>query len=296
VHSFEEYITTPEQLDEKLLLINQGKRYGQVVFLAGGAGSGKGFASSNFMNIHDYKVRDVDEVKRLFLKIAKEKNKYPELKGLNLKNPKDVSKLHDFIVKMDWKNKTMGNMIQQMSNPETLPNILFDITLKRPSYANKVLPQLIEQGYKPENIHLVWVLTDYKIAVQQNRERERVVLDDILLNTHEGAAKSMWDIIGKGNLPKGLNGGIYVILNNKQNTIFFKKDDTKDYRKSKDDDSTEVRKGSGSGKTIIKDFKYLVYKKPGKKAETSARIKLQLWQWITTNIPMTKDTSTIWWS
>ena len=34
-------VLTEEQLDEKLIVYNQRKPYGQVVFLAGGAGSGK---------------------------------------------------------------------------------------------------------------------------------------------------------------------------------------------------------------------------------------------------------------
>ena len=38
-----------QQLEEKLIMFNNGARYGQIVFLAGGAGSGKGFALSNFM-------------------------------------------------------------------------------------------------------------------------------------------------------------------------------------------------------------------------------------------------------
>ena len=33
-----------KELNEKLILFNNGKRYGQIVFMAGGAGSGKGFA------------------------------------------------------------------------------------------------------------------------------------------------------------------------------------------------------------------------------------------------------------
>ena len=74
-----------ELLNEKLLLINNGKRYGQIVFLAGGAGSGKGFAGTNFMNSQDFKVRDVDEMKLAFLKMNKLKGKYPELSGLNLR-------------------------------------------------------------------------------------------------------------------------------------------------------------------------------------------------------------------
>ena len=57
-------------LDEKLIMFNQGKNYGQVVFMAGGAGSGKGFAQSKFMEKNKFKVRDVDEWKKAFLKIG----------------------------------------------------------------------------------------------------------------------------------------------------------------------------------------------------------------------------------
>ena len=49
-----------QYLEEKLIMYGQGKRYGQIVFLAGGAGSGKGFAISNFMEKEKFKIRDVD--------------------------------------------------------------------------------------------------------------------------------------------------------------------------------------------------------------------------------------------
>ena len=54
--SFSEYVYKKEyesrvSLEEKLILYNNGAKYGQVVFLAGGAGSGKGFAISNFMHL-----------------------------------------------------------------------------------------------------------------------------------------------------------------------------------------------------------------------------------------------------
>ena len=38
-------------LIEKQILFNQGKKYGQIVFMAGGAGSGKGFAQKIYMEI-----------------------------------------------------------------------------------------------------------------------------------------------------------------------------------------------------------------------------------------------------
>ena len=74
-----------QYLEEKLIMYGQGKRYGQIVFLAGGAGSGKGFAISNFMEKEKFKIRDVDEWKKGFLKLAQTKKQFSELKGLQLR-------------------------------------------------------------------------------------------------------------------------------------------------------------------------------------------------------------------
>ena len=54
MHSFKSFLT------EKQIIIGKGANYGQVIFLAGGAGSGKGFATSNFLEGSKYKIRDVD--------------------------------------------------------------------------------------------------------------------------------------------------------------------------------------------------------------------------------------------
>lgn len=304
--SFKQHLTEQQLLNEKLLLINNGRKYGQIVFLAGGAASGKGFAGTNFMNSGDYRVRDVDEMKKQFLTMNKLKQKYPELDGLNLKNPDDVGKLHVWVDNHKFKSTdknlidtTMMNLIKGMENPETLPNILFDVTLKNVNKINKTLPDLLAQGYKTENIHLVWVLTDYKIAVEANRTRERVVPDDILLQTHDGAHKTMWDIIGKRNIPKNLDGGIYVILNNRENTVFFKDTDTKDYRGTGDIKGNKRKttgklkysgdvKEKGKSHAIIKDFKYLTFKEPKKSPTKDADIRKQLFHWVKSNVPLTK--------
>ena len=58
-------------LTEKLILISNGKKYGQIVFLVGGAGSGKGFALANFMEKEKFKVRDVDEWKGQLQRMAR---------------------------------------------------------------------------------------------------------------------------------------------------------------------------------------------------------------------------------
>ena len=84
-------------LEEKLILYNGGKKYGQVVFLAGGAGSGKGFAINKFLDGKNFKVYDVDSLKTSLLKINQLKGKYPELNNIDLRRGKDVFKLHQFV-------------------------------------------------------------------------------------------------------------------------------------------------------------------------------------------------------
>ena len=265
-----------QYLEEKLIMYNQGKRYGQIVFLAGGAGSGKGFAIANFMEKEKFKVRDVDEWKKAFMKIADAQNKYPEIKGLKLSNPRDVAKIHKFIKKLGIKEKSIDLMLAD-ANSRHLPNIMFDITMKDTSNIDVVMPKLIKAGYDAKNIHLTWVLTNYAVAIVNNRNRERVVPEDIMLLSHEGAATSMYDVI-KGKLPKGLNGSVRVILNNRDNTIPYVDPDTKKPMKT------------SQGNLLVKDFTYLTFKKEGKSIGPEMDVKRQLLGWIAANVPKTKLT------
>ena len=265
-----------QYLEEKLIMYNQGKRYGQIVFLAGGAGSGKGFAIANFMEKEKFKVRDVDEWKKAFMKIADAQDKYPEIKGLKLSNPRDVAKIHKFVKKLGIKEKSIDLMLAD-ANSRHLPNIMFDITMKDTSNIDVVMPKLIKAGYDAKNIHLTWVLTNYAVAIVNNQNRERVVADDIMLLSHEGAATSMYDVI-KGKLPKGLNGSVRVILNNRDNTIPYVDPDTKKPMKT------------SQGNLLVKDFTYLTFKKEGKSIGPEMDVKRQLLGWIAANVPKTKLT------
>jgi hypothetical protein len=282
--AFKEFNESLEYLEEKLLLINNGKKYGQIVFLAGGAGSGKGFASTIFMEKEKFKVRDVDEWKTAFMKIGDLKNKYPEIKGLNLKKPGDVIKLHAFVEKLGIKDNTMNALLSGMKNKSVLPNIMFDITGKDINSISKIMPNLLNAGYNPANIHMVWVLTDYQLAVINNRTRPRIVRDDILFQTHTGAANTMFDLIKNKGKKLAINGEIKVILNNLENTIHWKDDDagvspenrtSGKYIKSKD----------GEKLGVIKDFTYITIKRRGKPNKTPDQIMQQLYQWIVNNIP-----------
>jgi|FLOH01.1.fsa_nt_gi hypothetical protein len=299
--SFNQYLSEQklfeEYLEEKLIMLSNGKKYGQIVFLAGGAGSGKGFASDNFMQKELFKVRDVDEWKKTFMALADIKDnpekhakmkragskipmgKYAEIKGLDLKKPEDVEKLHFFIKKLGIKDNTLNIMLGELKNKTVLPNIMFDITAKGVKDIKDHLPRLLIAGYNPANIHLVWVLTNYKIAVKQNAERERVVPADIMLQTHQGAADTVFKYVTGHTKRIQINGAIHVILNNADNTIFWDKSGA---------DKTSNMKKNGKIKVsgdVVKDFTYLTIKKRGKPMSKESDVMTQFNQWVVDNIP-----------
>src|ERR1035437_4646721 len=95
------------RLDEKLILFNHGARYGQIVIVAGGTGSGKGFVIDNFIEGDKFKILNVDNWKEAFLSLSKLKNMYPEIRQLSLSKPEDVYKLHVFIREKGIKDKVL---------------------------------------------------------------------------------------------------------------------------------------------------------------------------------------------
>lgn len=293
-----------QYLTEKLIVLGKGERYGQVVFLAGGAGSGKGFAAKNFMEFDKFKIRDVDEWKRMFIELDKIKGNHPEVRGLDLSKPEDVMKLHAVVREKGIKSKTLNLLLQEIK-PDRLPNLMFDVTLKDHDDILEVTPKLLDLGYEPKNIHIVWVLTDYSIAVQNNKGRPRVVPDEILFTTHVGAAKSVTDILkGKAKLinnRKFIDGQIDVILNNPENTIYYQGYDPDSKKSERDAIKTQKGKGTltdpmqgfGAERAVIKDFKYIRIKKQGQPMVTDHDIRQELADWITNNVPVSKETEAI---
>ena len=189
-----------------------------------------------------------------------------------------MAKLHDFVDAKGIKDKTLTLMLSQAKKGR-LPNIIFDITLKKKESITKILPLLMEVGYSPRNIHLIWVLTNYYIAVEQNKDRDRIVPDDILLDTHEGAANTMWQFVNAGT-PATLDGSVHIVLGGKKHTVFWKHPKT----------GKEMSPTSG-GSVMIKDFKYLNVKDAGKNMEDETALKSQILDWIQKNAPRTKKTA-----
>ena len=258
---------TAVPLEEKLIVYGGGKKYGQIVFLAGGAGSGKGFASEKFMQKDLFRVRDVDEWKKAFIKLSADMKRYSELKGLNLRNPDDVFKLHMAVKKMGIKGRSLQLLLRDV-RPDRLPNIMFDITFKDTDEIDEAMPMLLRAGYQPRDIHITWVLTNYHIAVKQNKERDRVVPDDIMIGTHTGAATSMYNVI-KGNLPRGVDGQVNIVLNNKNNTIKFKSSEFTSDKKIEN----------------VQDFEYFRLKREGQPIDTSEKAIHKVMTWVKSNIP-----------
>lgn len=239
-----------QSLEEKLVMPNNGAKYGQVVFMAGGAGSGKGYAINNLMNGMDYKTIDPDAFKEAVVRMGKLhaslgiQSKFVQFKDINFRNPKDVEKIH--LALKDWpleqrqiaailfphikalslqklgiKKGGAGKEWETYGGEKAfLPNIIFDRTLKNASEIKDITDMLTQSGYKKENIHIIWVLTNWRVAMVNNDNRPRRVPDHILLLTHEGVGKTMAEIAA-GAYPPNVNGDVFMILGGGEGQVYY---------------------------------------------------------------------------
>lgn len=203
-------------LDEKYLLIGNGQRFGQVLFVVGGAGSGKGDIQKFYVDRAGFKIRDVDEWKTSFLKLADKTDKHAEIKGMDLGNPEHTSAIHRYVDDLGVKEKTLTALLKG-KDPRRLPNILFDISGKKLGSITEVIEQLKLAGYVSKNIHLLWVFVSYSLAGDRNALRPRKVSPQTLFDTHHGAMETMMYILYGGGIPRSLlDGDITIILNDKE--------------------------------------------------------------------------------
>lgn len=270
---FEQFQT----LEEKLITFG-GKAYpnfGTVVIMAGGAGSGKGFVKDNLVGVEG-KVFDVDELKKIASKAPLIKKRVKDEFGVdledlskNLKDPDNVSKLHEIIGDaLDIPDARFKRFITSVLSaaPDRKPNIIFDVTLKDLRKLEKLTRQAASLGYSKENIHIVWVVNDIEVALDQNAKRDRTVRADILVNTHRGAAATMADIINMGNsLKKYMDGDIVFAFN-----------------KIKVDSDLQKSEKGGS---YITDANYFYVKRQGKAATPQKKLSTDLKNKIASYVP-----------
>lgn len=220
--------------------------------------SGKGFILGSLLGIEG-KVFDVDALKALatgastvIQRVKDERGidlstldirKYPDV----LKNPDNVSLLHDIMAKIGLPNRRESAFFATVMTapPDRKPNVIFDVTMKSFSKLENIAANVQRIGYRPENIHIVWVIQDIEVAIELNALRERVVSEHILFSTHSGASHTMGKVINMGNaLTRYMNGDIVFAFNR----ISVSEENDNLMAKSSNPVDPEVRKSLGFGR------------------------------------------------
>ena len=270
-----------ELLVEKLITFGGSAypRFGNVVIMAGGAGSGKGFVLKNLVGIEG-KVFDVDELKKIAAKSAvinkRVKAEFDvDLKDLasKLKNPDNVSKLHEIIgdaLGLPDRRRAAFFASVLAAPTDRKPNIVFDVTLKDLRKLEKLTRQVDALGYPKKNVHIVWVVNDIEVALDQNRTRDRTVPTEILINTHRGVSQTMNDIVRMGQGLKRYMDGDIVFAFNKVKV-----------------DSELVK--SGRGGQFVKDADYVYVKRAGKMPTGVDKLDKQMLAKIKSYVPKNVD-------
>lgn len=271
--SFKEYTS----LDEALITFG-GKAYpkfGQVVILAGGAGSGKGFTLGKLLGIEGHAL-DVDNLKKLVMgsdKLAAQIKKETghDVKTMDLRKPENVATMHGLIAKTyniaDKNQQRVYNGVLTAA-PDRKPNLIFDVTLKGMSKLASIARDAEKLGYEKENIHIVWVMNDIHVAIEQNQKRDRIVPKEILMDTHEGAALTMAKILNMGSdLKQYMDGDIWISFN-------------------KVGVDSEVSKSKKGGMFVVKS-NYLKVKAKGKPQKSVSELDKEIAQKIAQYAPKT---------
>ena len=205
--------------------------YGNGVLLMGGPGSGKGFVLSHVLDI-DAKVYDVDSIKAGLLRMATDTRSpsHHEMRGHfeehgipitkdALRNPENTSKLHALVKSKQYDTRQLNNLIKSVQSSSAKPNVVFDRTGAIPpgQNAHHVIRDLIrlvdECGYNPKRIHVVWVLTPIKNALEQNKKRSRVVPDELVRNIHSEVLTAFNTLVEQIDEIPEIDGDVIIVFN-----------------------------------------------------------------------------------
>lgn len=212
------------ELDETIIKLGNKlyPRNGNGVIFAGGSGSGKGYVKDNLLGI-DGKVFDPDQLKTYYMTSVKLKNDLKnnyglDVANLNMRNPDDVHELHRIILSKNIPAKQVQAVMDSVNQLRNKPNIIFDTTLSSMSKFNNVSKTLQDMGYLKQNIHLVWVLTEYEAALSNNNNRSRVVPEVVFKDIHQGVSRTMKEIFSMSSLNEYMDGDIFLVYNNRSDT------------------------------------------------------------------------------
>lgn len=214
-----------EFLEERALNIGDKSasypKFGNILILSGGSGSGKSFASDRIINFEGKRF-DVDAVKTSLLKWSPDTlaKKFTEqtgryLESINLGDPADASIMHQFIADNKIADKAMtGFFLAQAGNLRHKPNVIMDVTLKDTNKLKEISRLAKLGGYDRKKIHIVWIINDFNVAISQNQQRSRTVSSEIMFKTHIGAAKTMKELIANTTEYRNYaDGDIWALFN-----------------------------------------------------------------------------------
>lgn len=190
-----DYMCESDEIDEASVVTFDGQTFpdsGVAVVLVGSPGSGKGYIRSHKI-LGSFKVFDVDRLKELYM-LAQEKGSFKDTRKYDLKNPADVSALHQKVKDLGLKDKQEEAFYNNL-NQDRLPNVLYDITGDEQSKLKKLGEKLSSIGYK---VSLVWVVTNRQVAMLQNLSRDRVVSQQIFHKIHNEVIKNVFPFLKNG--------------------------------------------------------------------------------------------------
>lgn len=169
---------------------------------------------------------DVDDIKQLLKKhssVVKDEKERSRVASVDFNKSDDVNFMHQFAKKRYEKPqyKTSHSRIEgfyrsalSLKDKTRLPNILFSITGKDIKDIEQYAKPLIEAGYQPKNVHLVWILTPSQRAIEANKTRGREVPNEVVLKSHRGCKTLIKTLLkNEINFREYLDGSITVIFN-----------------------------------------------------------------------------------
>lgn len=210
-------------LNEKALNIGNksaSPKFNNILILAGGAGSGKGFAYSNIINFEGKRF-DVDQLKEDLKKVKSVEDKFVKQTGrylsdISFVNPHDVSVYHQFIKDNKYDDKSTVSFFLAQRHLDNKPNVIMDVTLKDLKKLKEIVELADLGGYSHKNIHICWIMNKFEVAYRQNQQRSRRVSDDVMITTHTGASQTMKELVENSRLYNSYANGEYWILFNQE--------------------------------------------------------------------------------
>lgn len=218
--------------------------------------SGKSFVVKNVLGI-DAKALSTDDILPQLTKFQKDSDVAKEFKkmynvsinDMDLGNPEDCEKLHDFVNAKGIAKAQYGELFQSIFGQKHKPNLIFDVTLKKYPKIEDISGLCMIGGYDPKNVHLVLVLNKFETAKEQNAKRDRKVPEEGLLFSHKGCAEVMKQLLTLSKSMGMIDGDIW---------IYFGSTNT--------GDTKEI--SSDKGGRYIEDFCAVKIKEAGKKIDS----------------------------